>query len=283
MKKTFLLSVLLALALLLTGCTAALAAPVNTAAEIKANSGWAQTEGDWPADATVDGVLDVLTYSDETCDGLPKYYYTAEDGTEYAFNFEFEGKGGWVRKNGEQEATVDDETARFLLENAGTLRCEVGTTPAAAVGYTESDRLIRGALNAQATTKEAGRVRLPLYRLDTKADADKFLTDYADLLQMDYEKDGAFPSLRQILASYDEGFYANNSLMLVTLTASSGSDRFGIVQVSLTEGAFQLLAARVNDYEVGTCDMAGWALLYEIADGDVNACTAFDAWYVMDE
>ena len=277
MKKTVFLSVL-ALVLLLTGCTAAQAAPLNTAAEIKANSNWSApaTEGDWPADATVDGVLEVLTYADETCDGIPQYYYTAADGTEYAFNFEFEGNGGWVWKNG-KEAAVDDETARFIKDNANLLRYEVGTTPAAAVGYTESDRLPVGAPGAEGT----GRIALPLFRLDTKADADSFLTDHADLLQFDYEKDGEFPSLRQLLASYDEGFYASNSLLLIYVTASSGSHRYGIASADMDMGTFTLTVDRTDHNEVGTADMEGWALLYEITDEDAAHTTL--AYLVMEE
>ena len=275
MKKTLFLSVL-ALVLLLTGCTAAQAAPTNTAAEIKANRGWSQTEGDWPADATVDGVLDVLNYADETCDGLPMYYYTAEDGTEYAFHFAFEGNGGWVWKNG-KEAAVDDETARFIKDNANRLRYEVGPTPAAAVGYTESDRLPIGAPGDDGS----GRIALPLFRLDTKADADNFLTDHADLLQFDYEKDGTFPSLRQLLASYDEEFYASNSLLLIYVTASSGSHRYGIASAEMDAGTFTLTVDRTDHNEVGTADMEGWALLYEISDEDAAHTTL--AYLVMEE
>ena len=265
---------MLLLALLLTSCTA-LAAPAGNTADA------CGSEGDWPADATVDEVLDALTYSDATCDGIPQYYYTAADGTAYAFHFD--ETGGWVWRDGKEEATVDTETARFLKANAGTLRYEVGPTPAAAVGYTESERLLKGALNAEATAAEAGRVRLPLYRLDTKADADGFLTEFADQLQIDYELNGAYPSLRHLLASYDEGFYASKSLMLVYLTANSTSNRYGIHEVKVGESAFFLLAARTDHNEVGDAAMAGWVLLFEVADEDLAACNAYDAFLVMEE
>ena len=265
MKKTLLLSVL-ALALLLTGCASTLAAPANTADEIKANNGWAQTEGDWPADATVDGVLDALNYSDETCDGLPKYYYTAADGTEYSFNLD--EQGGWVWKNG-KETTVDGETARFIKENADILRYEIGPTPVAAVGYVESDRLPIGAPGADGP----GKIALPFFRLDTKADADRFLEEFSDLLDVDCEKDGQFPSLRQLLAAYDEGYYADNSLLLIYVTASSGSNRYGVASVTLDMGTLTLVVDRFDHNEAGTCDMAGWALLYEISDQDASFTT----------
>ncbi len=277
-NNLFLILIALALLVAAAGCQT-LASPAAPAGAVGG------TDGDWPADATADGVLERLDYSSETCDGIPQYYYTASDGTEYAFNFD----ESWVWREGREEAAVDDETARFLRENAGALRCEPGTTLAAQVGYTGSDRLMKGALNAGFEVEAPVR-KLPLFRLDTKRDADRFLTDYGDILQFDYRLNGGeFPSLREILDSYGEDFYAKKSLMLVYLTAGSSSNRYGISEVTVTDvhhvesRLCRLLVDRIDRNEVGTADMAGWILLTEMADEDLDACDVFNAEYVLEE
>ncbi len=65
--------------------------------------------------------------------------------------------------------------------------------------------------------------------------------------------------------------------LFLVLTAGSGSLRFGIRDVSVTDSTVCLNVAQTNYPEVGTDDMAGWLVMAEIPDADLEGITEFDA------
>ena len=78
-------------------------------------------------------------------------------------------------------------------------------------------------------------------------------------------------------AMSDRAFFEENTLMLVYVTAYSGSYRFGVNSVSLDGGSFCIYVEQTNDPEVGTQDMAGWFITVAVPDSTVAGCTGFDA------
>ena len=63
--------------------------------------------------------LDNLDYIPITCDGLPEYELTADDGTVYLLNF----SGKWIWKKGiDAEAKLPDDIILWLKNNAGSVK-----------------------------------------------------------------------------------------------------------------------------------------------------------------
>ena len=61
---------------------------------------------------------------------------------------------------------------------------------------------------------------------------------------------------------YDEEFFKEHNIVLVLLTASSGSIRYKVANINLNDGVMEIKIER-NVPEIGTCDMAGWHVLVE--------------------
>ena len=76
---------------------------------------------------------------------------------------------------------------------------------------------------------------------------------------------------------YDEMFFAENTLMLVYVSANSGTYRFGVNSVSCGGSSFCIHVEQLNDPEVGTADMAGWFITAAVPDSMAASCSEFDA------
>lgn len=147
--------------------------------------------------------------------------------------------------------------------------------------YTGDDRIYTSALNTQKMYISSVR-HLPVYRFDTRSDLERFKEDFSGVLSMDRGYD-EIPSFREVTAKYDDAFFAENTLMLVYVTASSGSYRYGVESVFCDGQTLSVQVEQTNRISVGTavtCDMAGWFITVAVPDSMAAGCTAFDAAFV---
>ena len=119
-------------------------------------------------------------------------------------------------------------------------------------------------------------LHLPIYQLDTQADLAEFKGAVDGILSVDRSYD-EIPSFNTATAKYDEAFFEENSLMVVYVTASSGSWRFGVDSVAFDNGRFCVHVKQTNRPEIFTEDMAGWFITVAIPDQMAKACYTFDA------
>ena len=68
------------------------------------------------------------------------------------------------------------------------------------------------------------------------------------------------------LAALDEAFFAEQSLLILYLEEGSGSYRHRVDQVIVEDGTVTVTLATLMP-EIGTCDMAYWAILIPIDKG----------------
>ena len=122
----------------------------------------------------------------------------------------------------------------------------------------------------------SGARHLPIYKFDTLAELEQFKNEVKDTLSIDRGYDEV-PSFNDTTAKYDEDFFAENTLMLVYVEASSGSFRYGVDSVYHADGNFCIYVKQTNNPEVGTDDMAGWFITVAVPDSMVADCTVFDA------
>ena len=123
-------------------------------------------------------------------------------------------------------------------------------------------------------------MHLPIYKFDTLADLEQFKTVFGDRLTMDHGYDEV-PAFNDVTVKYDEEFFSNNSLMLVYVESSSGSDRYGVNSVYCADGKFCIHVEKIHSPEIGTCDMAGWFITVAVPDSMIEDCNVFDAdmWF----
>lgn len=116
----------------------------------------------------------------------------------------------------------------------------------------------------------------PLFMFETAQEMQDFKTGFADALTFDSGYDEV-PSFDQVAAEYDDAFFGDNTLLLCYVTASSGSYRFGIADVSVREDTLCVYVEQLNHPQVRTADVQGWFVLIEVRKADIANCKHFDA------
>ena len=169
------------------------------------------------------------------------------------------------------------ESPQFIIDlpelpNFPTIELVTPEYKTVRVNWSNDPRIASLALNADAIAN--GSRQLPMYRIDDIQDVEGFETKFAGCFSFYGNGEGSFSG---IMAEYDEKFFENNSIIIVYVTSGSGSNRFGVSSVSSVNGVFSVEIANTYSPEIGTCDMAGWFMIIEVADEDLNSCTEFKA------
>ena len=151
-------------------------------------------------------------------------------------------------------------------------------TAVAYANWTEDSRVFAGCSNAGMMTISSV-LHLPVYKLDTLKDLEQFKENFRDILTLDHGYDEV-PSFNDITALYDDTFFADHTLVLAYVTASSGSFRYAIQDISYGGSTFCLDVVQTNDPETHTDDMAGWFVMAEVLDSDIADYILFDAQLV---
>lgn len=172
-------------------------------------------------------------------------------------------------------ATTENEPAPVP---GGTPADEAFDITVSYANYTGDDRIFISALNRQKIYISSVR-HLPVYRFDTLSELERFKENFGNVLTMDrgYNE---IPSFREVTAKYDNTFFAENTLMLVYVSASSGSYRYGVESVFCDGQTLSVQVEQTNRSSVGTavtCDMAGWFITVAIPDNMAAGCVEFDA------
>ena len=117
---------------------------------------------------------------------------------------------------------------------------------------------------------------LPVYKFDTLEDLETFKRDFGGESGFNYGWDEV-PSFDEATEYCDTVFFEKYTLMLVYVTASSGSYRFGFKDISFEGGSMCISVEQTNNPRVCTDDMAGWFITVAVPDAMISECTEFNA------
>ena len=195
--------------------------------------------------------LNGLTYSPDTCDGLPEFVLNAPADTEI-FYFNFSEK--WVWRNGSasnpvlKEAVLPDDLADYLMEHGE----EIGMYPAQ---YSIPVPMQSYNFNAQyiRTDGYSGDAIYPRKKLITsRSELDSYIAANKDSYDF-------LHGFTDAVAKYDDIWFSSHKLLVVVLEEGSGSIRHTVAKVG---GLVVTIQREIP--EVGTCDMAEWHILIEV-------------------
>jgi hypothetical protein len=85
-------------------------------------------------------------------------------------------------------------------------------------------------------------------------------------------------SFDEVTQKYDKEYYKTQSLLVVYISAGSGTYRYGLDKVEIQGDTLNFYARQTNYPSVIICDMAGWFLLVEVHDSTVKHCQVFNAF-----
>ena len=173
---------------------------------------------------------------------------------------------------------VEKGTLKFTEDETqpgGTPADETFDITVSYANWGELNEIYSKALNIDKMAISSVR-HLPIYKFDTLAELEQFKNDVKDVLSIDAGYD-EMPSFNESTTKYDENFFAENTLMLVYVEATSGSYRYGVNSVYHADGNFCIHIEQTNNPETHTDDMSGWFITVAVPDSMVADCTTFDA------
>lgn len=178
----------------------------------------------------------------------------------FKFSFSDETDNNLLNKNVELFGADAQETFNIILSYAN---------------WTGDDKIYLEALNRDLAQNNRGE-HLPIYKFDSLKQLEQFKLEFGRILTMDMDY-GDVPSFNDVTANYDAKFFSDKTLILVYVSANSGSYRFGANRVFCDGKSFCIDIEKTNSPETGTCDMAGWFITAEVPKDLIGSCTDFSA------
>ena len=222
---------------------------------------------------TPKGVLD--TFNEETeMEGIVWEVYSVEEFPDLSYVLVISGTNAcWTYHIADEAALVNKVDDVSLTE----------VYKVAYANWTENGGIISSCLNAEkAEKRDINTVwHLPVFKFDTKEDLDLFRDQFEDILTFDHGYNEV-PSLNEVISKYDDAFFAEHTVILAYVTAGSGSLRFGIRDVYREGNTLCLNVMQTNHPESGTDDMAGWFMIAEVLDKELDTITDYDAKMVTE-
>ncbi len=137
-------------------------------------------------------------------------------------------------------------------------------------------------LNSDKFDLDDGVSHLPIFKFDSAAELKQFKEQFGGEKTYDYGWDDIL-AFNEATREYDDEFFAQNSLILVYVSATTGSYRFAVKDVSYDGTKFVAYIARTNSPELVTDDLAFWFITFEVKKSDMENITEFDAELVKRE
>ncbi len=167
-----------------------------------------------------------------------------------------------------------DEQSREVIVTDGPIE-EIFDVAVSYANWSEEGQIFLGCLNGK-KMYESKTQHLPIFKFDTVEELEQFKERMGDYLTFDSGYD-EIPSFNEVMSKYDEGFFDENTVILVYVQANSGSYRFGVNSVCRYGKCFCVHVEQTNSPTEVTCDMAGWFITLCVADDAIADCTEFDA------
>ncbi|MBR5682736.1 MAG: hypothetical protein IKW96_05580 [Ruminococcus sp.] len=222
--------------------------------------------------------LNELTYSPETCDGLPQYCLNAPGDTEvFAFNFSEK----WVWRNSStsnpvlEEADLPDDIIEYLRAHGEEIGMYIAqySTPIPWQRYDFNAQYIRAHYFGDDYTSFPKRKVIT-----SRAELDSYIEQNKGTFTLDNGQ-GSSVSFIDATAKYDDNWFNSHKLIIAVLRESSGSIGHEVVQV----GGLNITIKRIVP-QVGTDDMAYWHILIEVdkdkyVNSDFQICTYDEKQY----
>ena len=141
--------------------------------------------------------------------------------------------------------------------------------------WTDDSKIYTSSLNLSKMQSNSIQ-HLPIYKFDSLKDLKQFKESFGDILTMDSGWDEV-PSFNEATAKYDTKFFEENSLMLVYVSASNCTHRFGLGSIGWDEKSFCINVVETTGKEFVDTAMAGWFLTVAVEKETIASCTEFDA------
>ena len=148
-------------------------------------------------------------------------------------------------------------------------------------GFTENKSIWKGSLNQD--RKLINDQSLPIYRLDSTSDLDRFKSEHNSVYSFDQSFEEV-PSFEEVAVKYNDSFFTEHSVLVVYISSGRDILRYSVRDIQYEDTKllvnvqtdYSVLSAYSEDNPVGT---AGWFILMEIGKADYQDCSSYDALF----
>lgn len=160
-------------------------------------------------------------------------------------------------------------------ENTEQTKLKAKVSYASSWNHSAYNSLLNVALN-KSKLNENEEKHLPIFKIDTQQELERLISEYGEDIFINEGYD-EMPSFEETAKKYDEDFFERNTLLLVYVSAPSGTLRFGLKDIDFNSDSVCVYIRQTNNPQVFTDDVAGWIVSIEVSDSNVKDCENFDA------
>ncbi len=163
--------------------------------------------------------------------------------------------------------------SEVLIDTSESGDAEIFDITVSYANWIEDSAIYFGALNNEKLAISSVH-HLPIYKFDTLEELESFKESFGVDGVGGYDE---ILSFDEVSERYDEGFFDDNTLLLVYVEASSGSLRFGVREIFCGEDSLCIHVEQTNSPELCTEDMAGWFITAALSDEAAAGLSELDA------
>ena len=146
------------------------------------------------------------------------------------------------------------------------------------VGHVEDDKFLEDAINKD-WLLVSSCLSYPVLKIDSTSQLDAFVEDYVDILPFNVSYNAGEPSLGECIGKYYEGYFEENTLLMVYVGTTVSNNLFYAADVYIDGSNLNIGIASENELNTGDSAMSGYLILVELSKEAVKACTNFNATY----
>ena len=191
-----------------------------------------------------------------------------------------------IAKNQQQYAAEllkncwDSATAYIENRNAGTYNPpapinQIFDNRLSWAGFDGGTVLFVKALNSDKMQSTQSQ-HFPIFVFQSKDQLDSFILDTCKHLAIDQSLDEV-PAFTETAASYDEDFFAENTLILVYVTSETCSSRYSATGFQCDGTSFLLRVEETEKNSNNNAARGGWFVTVVVANELIEGCSQFDA------
>lgn len=146
------------------------------------------------------------------------------------------------------------------------------------VGWTDNQILYDNALNKDFLQSQPND-HLPMFKMDTVEQLEQFKNTFNSVFDFNtgYDSVLSFNGAISKAQWESEAFFKDNTLIIVYIPTNDSSLRFFVQDVITTDNSICISIQQKSVEQSQANDKAGWFLLMQVTDEEINKYTSFDA------
>ncbi|MBQ8994719.1 MAG: hypothetical protein IJ091_02780 [Oscillospiraceae bacterium] len=175
--------------------------------------------------------------------------------------------------NSREETEVSGDPNKGSSDGAEEVRSYPFTV--AYANYADDPLMLSKCLNGESVRSDPAN-HIPVYRIEDTSELSSFVKDFHNIFTLDHGYNEV-SSFADATLPYDDNFFSSQSLLIAYVSASSCSFRYGLKEILVENNEIQVKVEQTNDPEAYDTAMAGWFVIAEIPEADLEGCDRFDA------